>query len=147
MSATAKLFMHGRSQAVRLPKEFRFEGTEVRVSKVGDKVVLEPLHERNRRLPTVWAGIDALRNGEDATSRRAAFGRPAGEARSAQYSSTNVLPRHQHRDLRPSIGAPAYVRARLDAELRHRARRSALPAIALFEMRYGAREKRSASTQ
>jgi hypothetical protein len=30
MSATAKLFMHGRSQAVRLPKEFRFDGTEVR---------------------------------------------------------------------------------------------------------------------
>ena len=42
MSTTAKLFMHGRSQAVRLPKEFRFEGTEVRVSKVGDKVILEP---------------------------------------------------------------------------------------------------------
>ncbi len=29
MSQTAKLFMNGRSQAVRLPKEFRFEGTEV----------------------------------------------------------------------------------------------------------------------
>ncbi len=40
---TAKLFMHGRSQAVRLPKEFRFEGTEVRVSRVGEKVILEPL--------------------------------------------------------------------------------------------------------
>ena len=40
---TAKLFMHGRSQAVRLPKEFRFEGTEVRVSKIGDKVILEPM--------------------------------------------------------------------------------------------------------
>ena len=36
MSATAKLFMHGRSQAVRLPKEFRFDGTEVRVSQVGN---------------------------------------------------------------------------------------------------------------
>jgi antitoxin VapB len=46
MSATAKLFMHGRSQAVRLPKEFRFEGTEVRVSKVGDKVILEPLKKQ-----------------------------------------------------------------------------------------------------
>lgn len=43
MKRTAKLFMHGRSQAVHLPKEFRFEGTEVRVSKVGDKVVLEPM--------------------------------------------------------------------------------------------------------
>lgn len=29
MTATAKLFMNGRSQAVRLPAEFRFEGTEV----------------------------------------------------------------------------------------------------------------------
>lgn len=40
---TAKLFMHGRSQAVRLPKEFRFEGNEVRVSRIGGKVILEPL--------------------------------------------------------------------------------------------------------
>jgi antitoxin VapB len=46
MTATAKLFMHGRSQAVRLPKEFRFEGTEVRVSKVGDKVILEPAEKK-----------------------------------------------------------------------------------------------------
>ena len=46
MKATAKLFMHGRSQAVRLPKEFRFEGTEVKVSKVGDKVILEPLGKK-----------------------------------------------------------------------------------------------------
>jgi len=43
--STAKLFMHGRSQAVRLPKECRFEGKEVRVSKVGDKVILEPLQK------------------------------------------------------------------------------------------------------
>lgn len=40
---TAKLFMQGRSQAVRLPKEFRLPGTEVRVSRIGNKVVLEPL--------------------------------------------------------------------------------------------------------
>lgn len=39
----AKLFMHGRSQAVRLPKAFRFEGKEVLVSKVGSKVVLGPV--------------------------------------------------------------------------------------------------------
>ena len=32
---TAKLFTHGRSQAVRLPKEFRLPGKEVRVSRVG----------------------------------------------------------------------------------------------------------------
>ncbi len=45
MTATAKIFMHGRSQAVRLPKEFRFPGKEVRVSRVGDKVILEPLEK------------------------------------------------------------------------------------------------------
>lgn len=36
----AKLFIHGGSQAVRLPKEFRFEGTEVHVRRVGNEVVL-----------------------------------------------------------------------------------------------------------
>jgi antitoxin VapB len=39
----AKLFRNGRSQAVRLPQEFRFQGTEVRVRKVGDGVLLEPV--------------------------------------------------------------------------------------------------------
>jgi antitoxin VapB len=43
MTATAKIFKHGRSQAVRLPKEFRFEGTEVRVTRVGERVILEPM--------------------------------------------------------------------------------------------------------
>jgi antitoxin VapB len=65
VSATAKLFMHGRSQAVRLPKEFRFEGTEVRVSKVGDRVILEPLARSEQEVAAVWAKIDALRGGED----------------------------------------------------------------------------------
>jgi antitoxin VapB len=46
MSATAKLFMHGRSQAVRPPKEFRFDGTEVRISKAGNKVILEPIDKK-----------------------------------------------------------------------------------------------------
>ena len=36
----AKLFTHGGSQAVRLPREFRFEGTEVHVRRMGDEVVL-----------------------------------------------------------------------------------------------------------
>jgi antitoxin VapB len=39
--ATAKLFQHGGSQAVRLPKEFRFEGTEVEIEKRGAEVVLK----------------------------------------------------------------------------------------------------------
>jgi antitoxin VapB len=41
--STAKLFMTGRSQAVRLPKEFRFEGKEVRISRVGNGVLLQPV--------------------------------------------------------------------------------------------------------
>lgn len=40
---TAKLFRNGDSQAVRLPKEFRFEGSEVLIRRVGDAVVLLPL--------------------------------------------------------------------------------------------------------
>ncbi len=36
----AKLFTNGRSQAVRLPKEFRFEGSEVMVTRLGSAVVL-----------------------------------------------------------------------------------------------------------
>lgn len=42
--STAKLFQNGRSQAVRLPKEFRFEGEEVHIKRVGDAVVLLPQH-------------------------------------------------------------------------------------------------------
>ncbi|NDL60310.1 antitoxin [Phytoactinopolyspora mesophila] len=42
-SAVAKVFMHGRSQAVRLPKAFRFDTTEVRVRRVGRGVLLEPM--------------------------------------------------------------------------------------------------------
>jgi len=40
----ARLFMHGRSQAVRLPKEFRLPGDRVRVTRVGRGVLLEPLY-------------------------------------------------------------------------------------------------------
>ena len=42
---TAKLFANGRSQAVRLPKEYRFEGTEVFIKKVGNTVVRIPAIE------------------------------------------------------------------------------------------------------
>lgn len=39
---TAKLFKNGESQAVRLPKEFRFEGDEVLIKRAGNAVVLLP---------------------------------------------------------------------------------------------------------
>ena len=60
MPATAKIFTHGRSQAVRLPKEFRFEGKEVHVSRVGDKVILEPVAEKPADPDALWAALDAL---------------------------------------------------------------------------------------
>ena len=40
--AIAKLFKNGRSQAVRLPKDYRFDDSEVFVNKIGDFVVLIP---------------------------------------------------------------------------------------------------------
>ena len=42
---TTKLFKNGRSQAVRIPKEFRFEGTEVFITKMGRAVVLLPVDD------------------------------------------------------------------------------------------------------
>jgi len=42
MMETAKLFQNGQSQAVRLPKEFRFEGQDVFIKKMGNVVVLIP---------------------------------------------------------------------------------------------------------
>ena len=39
---TARLFINGRSQAVRLPKEFQFHGESVYVQKVGEAVILVP---------------------------------------------------------------------------------------------------------
>ena len=42
-TGVAKLFRNGRSQAVRLPREFRFEGDEVRIRRVPQGVLLEPM--------------------------------------------------------------------------------------------------------
>ena len=40
---TARLFVNGRSQAVRLPKEYQFKGEKVYVKKVGEAVILVPV--------------------------------------------------------------------------------------------------------
>ncbi len=42
---TARLFKNGQSQAVRLPKDFRFEGEKVFIKRVGNAVVLIPYHD------------------------------------------------------------------------------------------------------
>ena len=45
--STAKVFTTGRSQAVRLPKAFRFDTDEVSIEKVGNAVILRPLKDDN----------------------------------------------------------------------------------------------------
>jgi antitoxin VapB len=40
-----QLFQNGRSQAVRLPKEFRFEGKEIGMGRAGNAVILYPLND------------------------------------------------------------------------------------------------------
>ena len=58
----AKLFWNGRSQAVRLPKEFRFEGDRVRVTRMGAGVLLEPVPPAEEESVEDWfARIDGLR--------------------------------------------------------------------------------------
>ena len=42
MRKTARVFMNNRSQAVRLPKEFQFDTTEVFIRKEGEEVILSP---------------------------------------------------------------------------------------------------------
>ena len=46
LPARAKVFWSGPSQAVRLPKAFRFSTEEVTIRKVGDAVILEPVSKR-----------------------------------------------------------------------------------------------------
>ena len=53
-SADAKLFWNGRSQAVRLPKEFRFEGDRVRVRRMGKGVLLEPFPAKHKETVEEW---------------------------------------------------------------------------------------------
>ena len=42
-TSIGKIFMNGRSQAVRLPKRFRLPGTQVRIRRVGAGILLEPI--------------------------------------------------------------------------------------------------------
>ena len=65
VAETAKIFTHGGSQAVRLPKAYRFEGAEVRIRKEGDAVILEPVAPKRRprteaEWEAFWAEIDAI---------------------------------------------------------------------------------------
>jgi len=57
--ARAKLFWNGRSQAVRLPMAFRFEGDEVSVRREGEAVILEPVRKRDWP-PEYWDRLREL---------------------------------------------------------------------------------------
>ena len=59
-SGTAKLFKHGRSQAVRLPKAFRLPGTEVKVRRLGRGILLEPMEQSLDDIRAIFAEIDRL---------------------------------------------------------------------------------------
>jgi virulence-associated protein VagC len=54
LARRAKVFWTGRSQAVRLPKEFRFEEEEVAIHREGDRVILEPVRGRRRWPRGYW---------------------------------------------------------------------------------------------
>jgi antitoxin VapB len=63
MADVAKVFMSGRSQAVRLPKPYRFECEEVEITRQGDAVILRP------RRSEPWANVKAaLAEFDDAAS-------------------------------------------------------------------------------
>ena len=73
---TAKIFWSGRSQAVRLPKNFRFDATTVRIRKHGNKVILEPVAENWAWLYKLCGKIDhdfseALKEPQEQQSRPA----------------------------------------------------------------------------
>ena len=64
---TARLFNNGRSQAVRLPKEFQFDGKDVYIQKHGDAVLLIP---HNKLWETFIHGLnnfseDFMQDGRD----------------------------------------------------------------------------------
>ena len=66
---TAKLFENGRSQAVRLPKEFRFDSEEVEIFRRGDEVVLREKTRDMQRAYQLLADLpdDFLRDGRKDT--------------------------------------------------------------------------------
>ena len=71
---TAKIFWSGRSQAVRLPKDFRFRGEEVRIRRHGNAVILEPVADD-------WEWLDAIAGKLDEDVARAVSDKPEPQER------------------------------------------------------------------
>ncbi|MBY4948167.1 type II toxin-antitoxin system VapB family antitoxin [Cupriavidus respiraculi] len=71
---TAKIFWSGRSQAVRLPKDFRFDSDEVRIRREGNAVILEPI-------PRDWEWLDQVVGPVDEDFERAVLEETAEQSR------------------------------------------------------------------
>lgn len=71
--SVAKVFMHGNSQAVRIPREYRVEGSEVEVSRVGRVLILRPRKLSYADALAAVAGFKGkLRRSQDADQDRQA---------------------------------------------------------------------------
>lgn len=68
MVEIAKVFMSGRSQAVRLPRRYRFDCAEVEITRDGDALVLRP------RRPQAWGSLTEALRGFDAERFDDCFG-------------------------------------------------------------------------
>jgi len=75
---TAKLFQNGHSQAVRLPKEFRFEGDRVLIKRSGNGVLLLPV---SHSWDSLFASLDKF--SDDFMETR---GQPAGQEREDPFA-------------------------------------------------------------
>lgn len=97
---TARLFTNGASQAVRLPKEFRMSGTEVRIWKEGNRVVMEPIDSRGESLADVIErfyaecpeGLNLERNQPPMQERDWTQGLPVAETLTQPYRAKRKRP-------------------------------------------------------
>ncbi|MER8368741.1 type II toxin-antitoxin system VapB family antitoxin [Mesorhizobium sp. M0306] len=71
-----RVFWSGRSQAVRLPKEYRFDTKEVLISRHGQRVIIEPLAQD-------WAWLDGVIGPLDDDFAEAALESPSDQERAA----------------------------------------------------------------
>ena len=61
--AKAKLFIHGQSRAVRLPKEFQFEGTDIDVRRTGNELVLSSKANSKTSMQPLVEALDEFESG------------------------------------------------------------------------------------
>jgi virulence-associated protein VagC len=98
MSATAKLFMHGRSQAVHLPKEFRFEGTDIRPELArGERVFPNWRNEMIEPLPILMD--NAIQIARDYLERTGELGHPEIASRFLLDTVESMVRRGERRRL------------------------------------------------